>query len=254
MPRRRAALVPSTWWAEDWLDAMARGSERSRTQRGRGYARGGRVEELVIQPGLIAARVQGTRPTPYRVEVRVPTFDEAIWRRAVQLLAEQATHLSSLLIGQLAAGTEQLLSTLGVSLFPRPDERVAIACSCPDWERPCKHALAVLQLVAARVKTDPLVLFALRGRGREDLLAALRVARWVAAADEPAPMELPTFEPEHFWEMLLVAEPEVGRDSLSALKRLPPPPPALGGALLRQELAAAYAILSERATTRAVGV
>src|SRR5687767_14508090 len=147
MPRRKAALVPTTRWAEDFLDAMSRGSERSRTQRGRGYARGGRVEELAIEPGLIAARVQGTRPAPYRVEVRIPTFDEPTWRRAAQLLAARASIAGSLLVGQLPPDVERELSTLGVSLFPRPDERVAIGCSCPDWERPCKHALAVLQLV-----------------------------------------------------------------------------------------------------------
>jgi uncharacterized Zn finger protein len=254
VPRRKKDAIPPPWWVERWLDTVARGGEQSRAQRGRGYARGGRVEDIVVEPGLIAARVQGTRPAPYRVEVRVPTFDEAAWRRAIGRLAEQSGTAAALLAGELPAAGEEAFHPLGLSLFPGPDERVAISCSCPDWERPCKHAMAVFHLIATRLETDPFVLFALRGRGRDELLAGLRAARAGTPADgeENDAPPVPTLAQElagaidRFWS-LPPAEPASAPPSPPALRRLSPVPAALGGALLRQELATAYETLHERA-------
>jgi hypothetical protein len=48
-------------------------------------------------------------------------------------------------------------------------------CSCPDWSVPCKHASAVLYVLAEAFDDDPFLVLAWRGRGREELLAALRV-------------------------------------------------------------------------------
>jgi uncharacterized Zn finger protein len=45
-------------------------------------------------------------------------------------------------------------------------------CSCPDWGKPCKHAAAVGFLLAEAVDRDPLLLLALRGVGRAELLGA----------------------------------------------------------------------------------
>src|SRR5699024_5024853 len=50
-------------------------------------------------------------------------------------------------------------------------------CSCPDSATPCKHAAAVCYLVAEALDDDPFLLFTLRGRTKEALLAELRAHR-----------------------------------------------------------------------------
>src|SRR5213078_2416785 len=99
MPRPKKSLEPPRWWVARWLEGVTREGDPARLQRGRGYARGGRVEELIVEPGLIAARVWGSRPTPYRVEIRLPTFDDSLWRRAIGRLAAAAGTTGALLIG-----------------------------------------------------------------------------------------------------------------------------------------------------------
>ena len=47
-------------------------------------------------------------------------------------------------------------------------------CSCPDWGVPCKHLAAVCYVLAEAFDDDPFAMLAWRGRGREELLGALR--------------------------------------------------------------------------------
>jgi uncharacterized Zn finger protein len=258
MPKRRSG-PPVSWWGERWLAAVVRSSEPSRLARGRTYARAERVTDLALEPGMVIARVQGSRAAPYHVEIRVPTFDDQLWRQTIGALAAHAGIAGALLIGELPIAVEEMFAALGVSLFPTPAERVAIACSCPDWERPCKHAAAVCLVVADALDRDPFVLFALRGRARDELVAGLRALRTVESAPRGSALAAVTAEAdeetlaltvERFWQSPV--GPALDRPSpepaTPAHRRLGPPPAALGGAQLRAELATAYRVIVERAT------
>jgi len=64
-------------------------------------------------------------------------------------------------------------------------------CSCPDWEVPCKHLAAVCYVLAEEFDRDPFAMLAWRGRGREELLTALRAIQGgpggrAAAREAPA--------------------------------------------------------------------
>ena len=47
-------------------------------------------------------------------------------------------------------------------------------CNCPDWGVPCKHLAAVCYVLAEAFDDDPFAMLAWRGKGRDELLAALR--------------------------------------------------------------------------------
>ena len=86
--------------------------------------------------------------------------------------------------------------TFGVPLFPGASGDMHIMCSCPDWGEPCKHAAAVLYLLAEAFDDDPFLILAWNGRTKERLLAGLRrhdAAQATAAADpleiEEAPLD-----------------------------------------------------------------
>jgi uncharacterized Zn finger protein len=265
MPRRAREPLVTTPWGERWLATVERAAGRGRLSRGLTYARSGRVDELAVEPGRITAVVQGSRPTPYRVDVRLPPFDDAHWARAIARLGAGAGTTAALVAGALPESAEAAFAADGASLFPGPSERVATACTCPDWERPCKHAAAVCYAFGFRLDRDPFALFALRGRGREELLTALRSARRRAAgsarddgpeaSDGPANTLTEELAPAlgRFWSLghrVTAAEaPTRPPDDAAGegLRRLGLPPRALGGVELKMELALAYRILSERA-------
>jgi uncharacterized Zn finger protein len=270
--RRRARAEPlaTTWWATRFLASIEAAAGRGRLSRGLEYARGGRVDELAVEPGHASAQVQGSRPTPYRVALRLAHFDDAIWARAIARLGAGAGATAALASGALPEHVDDAFAVAGVSLFPSHDERVATACTCPDATRPCKHAAALIYALAARFDRDPFLLFSLRGKGREELLADLRVARKRSAARAGAPVvvaptpaqaaastpasrlaaalaaDLPA-DPARFWSAPPRDDPPPPAGPDDTLKRLGLPPRALGGAELKMELALAYRLLADRA-------
>ena len=80
----------------------------------------------------------------------------------------------------------------GISLFPAAPGDLITDCSCPDYANPCKHIAAVHYLLGERFDDDPFLIFLLRGRSQDEIVAALRALRTGssdAAAEEPGEAE-----------------------------------------------------------------
>ena len=67
----------NTWWGNEWLRSLTHIDYENRIPRGARYARNGSVREIQLQGNVISAKVQGSRPRPYRVKITVPKFSEA---------------------------------------------------------------------------------------------------------------------------------------------------------------------------------
>ena len=119
--------------------ALTEIAEPERLRRGRRYARQGAVIDLEVRPGVVRAAVQGSRPEPYEVSVRTNPAHGP----------------------RLAPGSADLV----------------VDCTCPDWESPCKHGVAVLAELVERIRSDVSVLAVWRGSD------APRVEREVAPVD-----------------------------------------------------------------------
>ncbi len=173
-----------TWWASRWIAALERLVDSARLARGKSYARGGQVLNLDIQPGRVEARVQGSRPSPYKVRIEIQPLSEGDWERVADAMAEQALFAAKLLAGEMPPNIEEAFAAAKVSLFPASRKDLTTDCSCPDWANPCKHIAAVYYLLGEQFDADPFLLFRLRGKGKDELMAMLRARR---AAAEPAP-------------------------------------------------------------------
>ncbi|MET8943515.1 SWIM zinc finger family protein [Streptomyces sp. NPDC004542] len=186
----QGARFAGTWWGNAWVDALEQGAlDVRRLARGRGYAEQGHVDAITVTPGLVLAYVRGSRPRPYRVQVRLRTLEEADWERFLDAAADRPGHIAALLDKELPHS----LADCGVPLLPGPGD-LAPRCSCPDSGHPCKHAAALCYQTARLLDADPFVLLLLRGRGERDLLDALsrRSAARAARADgERQPASLP---------------------------------------------------------------
>ncbi|MGW1400015.1 SWIM zinc finger family protein [Streptomyces sp. NPDC002405] len=179
-----------TWWGDAWVDALEEGAlDAARLARGRGYAQTGHVDAVTVTPGLVLAYVQGSRPRPYRVQVRLRTLDDADWDRFLDAVAERPGHIAALLDKEMP----QSLADCGVPLLPGPGD-LEPHCSCPDRGHPCKHAAALCYQTARLLDADPFVLLLLRGRGERELLDALsrlNATRAARAAQEREPEPFP---------------------------------------------------------------
>jgi uncharacterized Zn finger protein len=217
----------ATWWGRAWVEALEQRArlDPNRLPRGRTYARTGAVGRLDVHPGEVRAAVQGSRVTPYAVVVRVRAFSEPEWERIFESLSSQVGHLAALLDGELLPGVGEELRDAGLDLLPGAGE-VQPRCSCPDWADPCKHAAAVIYLVADLLDEDPFQLFLLRGRGRDELLASLRSRRAAAAGGASSgALQLPPPRPEVDTDLGVAAREVWARSGdLPALPPLPLPP------------------------------
>jgi uncharacterized Zn finger protein len=165
------------WWGKQWIAALNALHGEGRLDRGKSYARTGKVRELQIGKELAYAKVQGSSPRPYQTGVELTAFTDQEWNQALTALASQLIYTAKLLAGEMPADIEDLFKSINLSLFPRSLKDVHFHCTCPDMAEPCKHAAAVYYLLAEQIDANPFVLFHLRGRTKEQVLSALRGAR-----------------------------------------------------------------------------
>ncbi|MDG9712754.1 SWIM zinc finger family protein [Streptomyces sp. DH10] len=179
-----------SWWGNAWVAALEQGAlDVKRLERGRGYAGQGHVDAITVTPGLVLAYVRGSRPRPYRVQVRLRTLDDQDWERFLDAAADRPGHIAALLDKEMP----QSLADCGVPLLPGPGD-LEPRCSCPDRGHPCKHAAALCYQTARLLDADPFVLLLLRGRGERELLDALSrlsATRAARAAQDKGPAPLP---------------------------------------------------------------
>jgi uncharacterized Zn finger protein len=175
--RSKRGAIGETWWSQRFIALLESFGVGSRLQRGRNYARRGQVVELDVEPGIVIAKVQGSRYTPYRARIQCQALSEQQWRRLEKAMASQALPLAQLLAGEMPRDIEDVFASCKLTLFPRSRAELKASCTCPDSANPCKHIAAAYYILAERFDQDPFQIFAWRGREQHELLEHLRVRR-----------------------------------------------------------------------------
>ncbi len=183
--KSKRGAIGDKWWSKRFISALERMGNAARLQRGRSYARKGQVISLLIQNGCVESKVQGSRRSPYSVSIRLRSFTESEWTRIFDTMASEALYSAQLLAGEVPAEIEEIVGKTGLSLFPDSHKDITTACSCPDWENPCKHIAAAYYLLAERFDNDPFLIFQLRGKTKDEVLAALRSRRKKVSDEHP---------------------------------------------------------------------
>jgi len=253
--KRRGAMA-DTWWSRRFVDVLESYGLGGRMQRGRRYARSGQVLSLDVRTGVIAARVQGSRRTPYVVTISLRPSSGPQWRAIESAIAAKIGFIARLLAGELPADLEGVFDAARVALFPRTWRDVRADCSCPDWENPCKHIAAVLYVFADQLEADAWLLLRWRGRTRDQLLEPLRGSvAGEGAADEIAPWwpfasgPLPPLTGEPPASDTQFMDPDRADAVLDQLEELDL---LMGGASFRDVIRAAYDELSRADSGEAV--
>lgn len=187
--RSRRGAIGDTWWSRRWVEVLESFNIGARLSRGRSYARRGQVMSIEVVAGQVTARVQGSMPQPYRVQIRLATLSDDEWARVVDAMAARAVFAARLLAGEMPQDIEDAFKQAGVPLFPERHADLKTDCSCPDWSNPCKHIAAVYYILAEQFDADPFLLFTLRGRNKNQIIDALRARRAAAAPEAAAETE-----------------------------------------------------------------
>ncbi|HYQ16145.1 MAG TPA: hypothetical protein VEQ58_10320, partial [Polyangiaceae bacterium] len=74
-----------TWWGQRWIEALEQvlGGDSGRLARGRSYARNGRTHDFVVKAGHVKAKVTGSAPKPYVVNLALSELSNDTWNAAI---------------------------------------------------------------------------------------------------------------------------------------------------------------------------
>jgi uncharacterized Zn finger protein len=176
---RRGGARATTWWGRAWLRSVEESAyDEGDLRVGRRLARAGVVGGILVEPGHLVAALAVPGEESVTASVLVPVLAGVDTDALVETVGAEAGRIAALLSGDLPEGLADHLEEAGVELIPSSFES---SCTCDAWVQPCGHAIALLTQVAWLSEADPLVLFALQGLPREELLARL--------ADRAAPTE-----------------------------------------------------------------
>ena len=159
-----------TWWGEQWLNALSNIDYEDRLARGKSYANKGSVESIKIKENAIIAKVKGSRPKPYKVDIILPPFFDPELSLFITALAKRPTVISKLLNRELDPEVLTIAEQIGLKVFPKQWTDFKMQCSCPDWAVPCKHLAAVVYKVSAEIDNNPFLVFSLHN---VDLIAEM---------------------------------------------------------------------------------
>lgn len=263
--RTRRGAIGDTWWSQRFIGILESFELGGRLARGRSYARQGQVLDLSVEAGAVRARVQGSRPAPYAVSIRLRALPEKDWAQVEATLASRATFLAKLLAGEMPTDIEAAFADCRLSLFPATAGDLVTRCTCPDTSNPCKHIAAAYYLLAEAFDDDPFLILAWRGRHRDELVARLLgpgPGRTDPADDEVSivpPVPVPDLADclDSFYDQPgSLPQPipaQAGSHPDAILLELDDPPVDIRGHSLTELLRPAYPAMSDAARQRITG-
>jgi uncharacterized Zn finger protein len=181
-----------TWWGQQWLQALSNIDYENRLDRGRSYANKGSVTKIDFKENRIQAKVAGSQPKPYAVDIILPPFFDPELSLFMEALAKKPTIISKLLHRELDPEVLTIAEKVGLKVFPKQWTDFKMQCSCPDWAVPCKHLAAVVYKVSAEIDNNPFLVFELH---QLNLIAALHK---LGIFVKPVTAEIPQLENLYF--------------------------------------------------------
>ena len=224
------SAIARTWWGKAWNRNLEQYADYSnRIGRGRNYIRHGAVLDLQIESGEVNALVQGSRPKPYSVSIKIQTLKKDIWLKIKTSCEDTLESFQELLAGAFPKTLGEIFTSRDTGMFPAPRE-IKFSCSCPDWASMCKHVAAVLYGVGARLDEDPKLFFRLRDAditrlikqtvaGRTEKLlekASRKTARIMEDTDLSAVFGIDIDEPHFSVGLIPVKPPPAGKKRKAA--------------------------------------
>lgn len=157
------AKYGKTYWGEQFLNAFENIDFSNRLPRGKHYASNGSVRSINIDKNKIQAKVKGSLPKPYDIQVVIPEFTDSQKDQLLEAIQSNPSILANLLNRKLPSDLLQIATSYNIQIFPKEWKDFNMKCSCPDWAVPCKHLAAVIYLIANEIDLNPFKVLELHG-------------------------------------------------------------------------------------------
>lgn len=167
------------WWVEEFITFVHDIAPAKQLGAAKSYVKSGKVLEMNIKPGVVEAKVQGQRKSPYLVRLYSPLPTDEHLIDLKRGFSERAIYGALLLAGEMPIEVRDLFAESGVALMPNEYRKKQLLCSCPEPETICKHIVAVLYVLIGAFDRDPFLLLRMRGLYKDDLLESLAEPRGV---------------------------------------------------------------------------
>ncbi len=191
-----------TWWGEQWILSLQRFAAEYKWKEGKHLALARLVTDIGIEKGRVAAQVSDFSGKSYAVRLSLAPFTAEQWDALSRVAALDSSFGEALFTGTMPPNAERTFALAGLRLMPEKFKDLDMKCPCPDWFKPCIHQLAVYLLLAEEFDRDPMLLFRLRGKTREEMQSLFPVTIPVETAEtrvfEPAGEPL-SDDTEKFW-------------------------------------------------------
>lgn len=163
--------IAKTWWGKAWNKNLEIYADYSnRLSRGRSYLKNGAVVDLTINEGVINALVIGSGRKMYDVQIDIDAMNKEEIKGMVTKIEGRLSSLEKLIEGKFPKKLKELFVSDDSGLFPKESE-IHFHCNCLDYAEMCKHIIAVLYGVGAKLDEDPLLFFKLRNINVENLIS-----------------------------------------------------------------------------------
>lgn len=165
----KSRAIATSFWGLSWCENLEVYADwANRMPRGRAYARNGSIIDLQIEPGKIAALVNGS--SLYKVEISIKPLSKKQWKAIRSDCSRQINSLLDLIRGKLPDAVLARLTDPERGMFPSPNE-LTLQCTCPDYAMVCKHIAATLYGVGHLLDLEPALFFKMRGVDQTELVS-----------------------------------------------------------------------------------
>lgn len=162
---RRGDRIGAGPWARLLASAVVPDEGSARAERGRELAWGGMVSAVWVGPGVVRARVRGSRGSDYVVTLEASPLPARVWAETVRVAGDRTG---------LEPGVEGTAQSVHLAHYLEAEQReplvpstrrIRTSCTCPDRDHApvCKHVAALAFALAAAVDRDPSILLHWRG-------------------------------------------------------------------------------------------
>lgn len=163
----RQQILAESWWVTSFLQIM-QGSSDPRMVKGRRLAERGQIILSSPYPGGVDAVALGAVGGSPNVSLWLNDLTES-WEIVYRILANHPNLYQSLLSGSYLKELDDLFKEVGISIIPDSLDDLDFRCDCSSVHI-CSHVIGTYISLGARLHEDPMLLFLLHGKSREEII------------------------------------------------------------------------------------
>jgi uncharacterized Zn finger protein len=170
--KTRQQLLGETWWTSEFLSMMRPGKDTSQLVKGRRLAERGQVIIKGMYSSGVEAVVLEAVGGSHRTAVWIADLEDD-WEVVFRIFAANQEHYSKLLSGYYNKELDDSLKEIGIHIIPASLEDLDYRCDCESDHHTCSHIVATYMALGTQVNNDPLILFLLRGKTKEEIITGV---------------------------------------------------------------------------------